>query len=192
MLSQHNVIGEWIVANSNGATNEAWPGTGKDRANCIKEINKTAWQVADLTLKHANNCVKTQMKNGVVGDLAPICIGSFAGGSFVPPTDAKTAAKIAKLFAQIEGKIAKKCGPVVTAGQVQTLFSCPGAQSVADLQACVICNGFGGSADALEQQYSETGGFVANGPGAIQAAVERGRGRRQAADRLGRPTPRRS
>ena len=171
MLSQHNVIGEWIVANSNGATTEAWPGTGKDRENCVKEINKTAWQVADLTLKHTNNCVKAQMKAGTVGDLAPICVGSFAGGNYVPPTDAKTAAKISKLFTQVEGKIAKKCGPVVTANQIDTLFACPGATSVADLQACVICNGFGGSADALAQQYSESGDFVANGVGAIQAAV---------------------
>ena len=171
MLSQHNVIGEWIVANSNGATNEAWPSTGKDREGCVKEINKTAWQVADLTLKHANNCIRTQMKNGVAGNLAPVCIGSFSGGSYVPPTDVKTAGKIAKLFAQIEGKIAKKCAPVVALGQVETLFACPGAQSVADLQSCVICEGFGGSADALAQQYAETGDLVANGPGAIQAAV---------------------
>ena len=172
MLSQHNVIGEWIVANSNGATNEAWPNTGKDRAGCIKEINKTAWQVADLALKYTNNCVKTQMKNGVAGDLSPVCIGSFAGGSFVPPTDTKTADKLAKLFTKIQDKVAKKCGPVETLGQIATLFSCPGAQSVADLQNCVICEGFDGAADALEQQYSETGTFVANGTGAIQAAVD--------------------
>jgi parallel beta-helix repeat protein len=171
MLSQHNVIGEWIVANSNGATNEAWPSTGKEREACVKELNKTAWQVADLTLKHASNCVKTQMKNGVAGNLAPVCIGSFAGGSYVPPTDVKTADKVAKLFAQVEGKIAKKCGPVVALGQVDTLFACPGATTVADLQSCIVCEGFGGSADALAQQYSESGDFVANGPGAIQAAV---------------------
>jgi len=172
MLSQHNVVGEWIVANSNGATTEVWPGTGKDRENCIREINKTAWQVADLTLKHTNNCVKAQMKAGTAGDLAPICVGSFSGGSYVLPTDTKTADKITKLFTKIEGKIAKKCAPVVTANQIDTLFACPGASSVADLQACVICNGFGGSADALAQQYSENGDFVANGLGAIQTAVD--------------------
>ncbi len=171
MLSQHNVIGEWIVANSNGATTEAWPNTGKDRANCVKEINKTAWQAADLTLKHTNNCIKAQMKAGTVGDLAPICVGSFSGGNFVPPTDTKTADKLAKLFAQIEGKIAKKCGPLVPLNQIETLFACPGATSVADLQACVLCSGWGGTADALAQQYSENGEFVANGVGAIQAAV---------------------
>lgn len=171
MLSQHNVIGEWIVANSNGATNEPWPNTGKERAACIKELNKTAWQVADLTLKHANNCIKTQMKKGVAGDLAPVCIGSFAGGNYVPPTDVKTAGKITKLFAQIEAKIAKKCGPVAALGQLETLFACPGATSVADLQSCIVCEGFNGSADALEQQYSENGQFVSHGTGAIQAAV---------------------
>ncbi|MEW6268008.1 MAG: parallel beta-helix domain-containing protein [Thermodesulfobacteriota bacterium] len=172
MLSQHNVIGEWIAANANGATTEAWPGTGKERASCIKEINKTAWQVADLALKHASNCIKTQMKNGVAGDLAPVCVGSFAGGAYVPPTDVKTAAKITKLFAQIEGRIAKKCGPVETLGQLETLFACPGATSVAGLQSCVVCNGFGGAVDALEQQYVETGELVAHGTGAIQAAVD--------------------
>ncbi|HEY8514767.1 MAG TPA: parallel beta-helix domain-containing protein [Candidatus Binatia bacterium] len=172
MLSQHNVIGEWIVANANGATTEPWPGTGKERANCIKELNKTAWQVADLALKHASNCIKTQMKKGAGGDLAPVCVGSFSGGNYVPPTDTKTAAKMTKLFAQIEGKIAKKCGPVASLGQLETLFACPGAKSVADLQNCVVCNGFGGAVDALEQQYSETGKFVAHGTGAIQAAVD--------------------
>ena len=41
----------------------------------------------------------------------------------------------------------------------------------ADLQACIVCNGFGGAADALAQQYSEDGDYVANGVGALQAAV---------------------
>jgi parallel beta-helix repeat protein len=172
MLSQHNVIGEWIVANANGATSEAWPGSGKDRASCVKELSKTAWQVADLTLKHANNCIKSQMKSGAAGDLAPVCIGSFSGGVYVPPTDAKTADKITKLFAKTEEKIAKRCGPVATLNQIETLFACPGAQSVADLQNCIVCNGFDGAVDALEQQYVETGTFVAHGTGAIQAAVD--------------------
>ncbi|MBY0278233.1 hypothetical protein K2Z84_23140 [Candidatus Binatia bacterium] len=172
MLSQHNVIGEWIVANSNGASNEAWPSTGKDRASCIKEINKTAWQVADLALKYTNNCIKTKMKNGATGDLSPACIGRFSGGNFVPPTDDKTAESLAKLFTKIQDKITKKCAPVATLGQIDTLFSCPGAQSVADLQNCVICEGYDGAADALEQQYAENGTFVAHGTGAIQAAVD--------------------
>jgi parallel beta-helix repeat protein len=172
MLSQHNVIGEWIVANANGATNEAWTGTGKERAACVKEINRVAWQTADLALKHAGTCIKTQMKKGTAGDLAPVCVGSFAGGSYVPPTDTKTAGKLTKLFAQSEAKIATKCAPVETLGQLRSLFACPGATSVAELQECVVCNGFDAAVDALEQQYVETGTFVPHGTDAIQTAVD--------------------
>ncbi len=169
-LSQHNVIAKWVVANANGPTTEPFPGTGKDRAACVKELNKEAWKFVDKALKNANSCLKKQMKAGAAGDLAPVCVGQFSGGAFTPPTDSSTASRQAKLFAKTEAKIAKKCGGIV--GQIETLFGCAGARTVADLQACIICSGWGSVLDALEQEYAETGTFVANGPGAFQAAVD--------------------
>ena len=172
MLSQHNVSGGLVVANAHGPTTEAWPGTGKDRANCIKELSKQSWLVTDQALKHTSGCVKTKTKEGTAGDLAPICVGRFSSGSFVPPSDSKTASKLSKLFEKTEGSIAKKCAAVETLDQIETLFGCAGATSVADLQKCIVCQGWDAALNSLEEQYSEGGTFVANGPGAIQAAVD--------------------
>jgi parallel beta-helix repeat protein len=170
-LSQHSVVGELVVANATGATTEAWPETGKERAGCVKQLAKSAWQFVDKGLKNANSCLKKQMKDGVAGDLAPICVGGFSGGSFVAPTDPKTALKQAKVFEKTDDKIAKKCTDAGTLDQIQTIFGCAGATTVADLQACIACQGWDAILEALEQEYSETGEFVAHGAGAFQAAV---------------------
>jgi parallel beta-helix repeat protein len=172
LLSQHNVVGALVVANATGTTTEAWPNQTKERGKCLKEISKSATLFVTSALANAANCVKTQMKNAVAGDLAPVCIGSFSGGSFVPPTDAKTAQKQDKLVQKIEANLAKKCAAAETDGSIATIFACAGSSTVAELQQCTLCTGWGAVMDALAQQYSETGSYVANGAGALQAAVD--------------------
>ncbi|MDX2169962.1 MAG: parallel beta-helix domain-containing protein [Deltaproteobacteria bacterium] len=175
MLSQQNVVGEKVIAVTQGPTTEVWPGSGKERADCVKELSKTGIKLFNKALGTANKCLKGQAKAGTPGNLAPICVGSFdGGGAFVAPTDAKTAAKQAKLLEKSEEAIAKKCGAAETANQIASLFGCAGAKTVADLQACIVCNGMNSVFDAIENGHSERGQYVANGPGALQLAVGTG------------------
>jgi parallel beta-helix repeat protein len=172
MLSQHNVAGGLEVANAHGPTTELWFGAPiKEGGQCIREISKRARLFADKALLNATICIKGQMKNGTAGNLSPICVGSVAGGVFVPPTDLKTAEKQAKLIALTETKVAEKCDFLATTGLLPTLMACGGVNSIAELQQCLMCQGWNTVFDAVQQQYSETGKFVAHGPGALQAAV---------------------
>lgn len=174
-LSQHSVSAELLSAISSGATTEAWPTAGKDRGKCIKEISKAAVKFFSSAHKTATKCIAKQTKAGTVGDLAAVCVGAFdSGENFVEPTEAKTAAKQAKLLQKTQEKIAKKCGPSETLDEIKSMFACPGSESVADLQRCVACAGWDAVFDAVEQQYSESGVFVAHAPGALQLAVGTG------------------
>ena len=169
MLSQHDVAGRLIVAQSNGVTSEAWPNTGKDRASCVKEVSKQGLKVFQGALKATQKCISTQEKLGTAGNVSPICIGSFSGGALVPPTDPKAADALAKLITKTDASVAKKCGPAATAGEIASMFACPGAATVADLEKCLECAGLNGTMDVLEQQYGERGSVVASGT--VQAAV---------------------
>jgi parallel beta-helix repeat protein len=171
MLSQHNVVGDLVSARSNGATTEPFPATGKERADCVKAVSKAGRQFFIGAVKAAVNCLKAQTKLGTAGDIAGICVGSFAGGTWVPPTDPKTAREWDQLFRKTDRNLEKGCGDAEGLGQIESIFACPGAKTVADLQQCVECTGLDGVFDVTEQQFAERGTFVPNGPGAIGAAV---------------------
>jgi hypothetical protein len=168
MLSQHNVDTAMIIGESVGPAT-SWKG-GKDRAKCGAAVNKAATSYVTGYMKTANKCMADQAKAGTPGDLSPICIGSWSGGVFVAPTDAKTADKLAKLLAKTEGGIQKKCGDnPIAAVQIKSLFGCRDAVTVDDLKNCVVCTNFGYIADMLEQQYAETGIYAT---GTLQDAVD--------------------
>ncbi len=180
MLSQHSVTAELLVGNSTGVSTEdfealspdpdANAAANKGRAKCVKELNKSGEKFATGALKNATKCIDGQMKDGAVGDLVPVCVGQYSAGSFVPPTDATTADKQAKLLAKTEEKVAGACAEAP--GILESIFACPGATTPADLQACIVCGGWDGVLDLLEQQYAETGTFIPHGAGAFQAAVD--------------------
>jgi parallel beta-helix repeat protein len=175
MLSQHNASGTLAVLTLTGVLTENIPLLGDDdnakRAACIKELSKSGTKYVEKALKNANKCLAKRMKDQVGGDLVPVCVGQYSG-AFIPPTDPKTAQKQTDLIDKIEEKIGKKCGGLAAvAGGVASLFGCPGATTLQDLKECALCGGWDTVLDLLEQQYSETGIFVAHGPGAIQAAV---------------------
>lgn len=170
VLGQHSVVADFVSAETIGVTTEDWPGTGKERAACIKEVAKNGAAIVASLQKNAASCLKTQMKNAVAGDLAPVCVGSFSGGAFVPPTDPNTAAKQAGVFTKIDAKVASKCGAAAGLAQIATMFGCAGSESVADLQACLTCTGFNAMADAITQEFSESGTYVANGANALTTA----------------------
>jgi len=143
-LSQVNVAGELLSAEMHGATTEAWPlaANQKSRTDCVKTISKLGTMFADKAHKNALKCLSGQIKLGTAGDLAPICLGSYAGGTFVAPTDPKTALNQSKLVTKIEGLLTTKCGPAATSGDIENIFACPGSTTVADLQKCVVCGGW--------------------------------------------------
>jgi parallel beta-helix repeat protein len=171
MLSQHNVAAELVSAQSNGATTEPFPDTGKERADCVKAVSKAGRQFFIGAAKAAVNCLKAETKSGTPGDLAPHCIGSFAGGAWVPPTDPKAANEWERLFRKTDRNIEKGCSDAEDLGQIESLFACPGAKTVADLQRCLECTGLDAVFEVAEAQFAERGTFVPNGPGAIGAAV---------------------
>jgi parallel beta-helix repeat protein len=175
-LSQLNVAAELVSWETHGATTEAWPmfapGSDDDkaRANCVKTISKAGGLFLDKAHKNTIKCLAGQIKLGTAGDLAPICVGALSGGVFVPPTDPKTAMNQAKLVDKIDGLIASKCGPA-SADVLASIFACPGSTSAADLLSCVTCGGLTAMIEAIDAEYAEGGTYVANGAGALQAAI---------------------
>ncbi len=169
IFSQHNVTADILLGEINGT-----PGVvrlSNDRAKCVKTLNKVGIKQATGAHKIINKCLAKQEKEGAGGNLTDTCVGHWAGGTFVAPTDAKAADALSKLQTKTEDKVAKDCtiNPVL----IQSIFACPGAASVADLQACIVCDSWDGVLDFVQQENSETGTYVANGPaGALQTAVD--------------------
>jgi parallel beta-helix repeat protein len=177
-LSQLNVVGEMVSAETHGTTTERWAffpaqSAGDDaRVNCIKTISKAGTLFLDKAHKNAIKCLSGQIKLGTVGDLAPICLGSWSGGSFTAPTDPKAALNQSKLVTKVEGLLTSKCGPAeAVTGVIPSIFACPGSTSVADLQNCVICGGWTALFDQVEAEYSESGNYIAASPGNLQTAI---------------------
>jgi parallel beta-helix repeat protein len=180
MLSQENAIADVLVLNATGVSTEDMPLVdeneqplidNKARGKCVAEASKTGIKLALDVLANASKCLDKQIKGGAAGDLAPVCVGSYAGGAVVPPSDAKTAEKLGKLIGKAQDKIAKKCGP----GEgtwLPSVFACDGAETAGELAACLVCQGFHSAVSFAEQQYGENAAaFVEPGTGAIEAAV---------------------
>lgn len=171
MLSQNNVEAKIMIGNSNGPP-AAWGGA-PERGKCAQAVSGAANKFVKSVLKGVNKCVAGQTKAGTPGDLGPICIGSWAGGTFTAPTDTKAADGIAKATVKAEASIQKSCGDnLIAAASIETLFACEGASTAEDLKNCVVCNNWGSLLSVFEQQYSETASaLVQPAAGALQAAV---------------------
>lgn len=167
VLSQHNATSDVLLGEINGTPSIKASG---DLGKCVKALNKTGVKHATGAHKIVNKCLASQMKLGTATDLAPICLGSYSGAAFVAPTDAKAAAALATLETKTTAAVTTGCAGN-TAAYIPTIFACPGSATVADLQACMVCDGWDAVADYVTQENSETGTFVANGPGALQTAV---------------------
>jgi hypothetical protein len=111
-LSQLNVAAELVSADTNGVTTEPWATfpASVTRANCVKTISKLGTIFLDKAHKAAIKCLSGQIKLGTATNLAPICLGSFSGGSFVPPTDMKAADALSKLSTKMSATLTSKCG----------------------------------------------------------------------------------
>jgi parallel beta-helix repeat protein len=180
MLSQHNVDVEVMVGEFTGMATEdpIQDANPKGREKCVKALSKLGLKYVLGALKISSKCIDKAMKDGVAGDLSPRCVGHYAGGVFVEPTDSKTADAIDKLNDKTEDQVDKQCEDTIANvdpnfGYIQTIFACPDAGTTADLQKCIVCNGWDGMVNLLEQEYAESyATFVTNGADAIQNAVD--------------------
>ncbi len=174
-LSQNNATAGVLDGILHGVST-TFPGQPNTRAKCVQTISKAGTKYAIAALAIVNKCLASQMKDGTLGNLSPICVGSYSGGAFVPPTDPDAADGLAKLATKTQDSLAKDCSPGeggFGAGFIHSIFACQGPVTAADVQQCVICGGEDAVMSLVSAQQGETGTFVANGPvGALQAAVD--------------------
>lgn len=168
-LSQNNVEGTVLAGVINGTPGKS--AISKDYDKCVKAIGSNGQKYALGILQAINKCLAGQIKNGAAGNLVATCVGQWSGGTFTAPTDLKTADKLASLLAKADAGIDKSCGTLAP-DFLGAIHACPGAVTVDDYKACIACESWDATLDILQAQYSETGTFVANGPGALQAAVD--------------------
>ena len=110
------------------------PTVDSDEQKCQKTIANEAGKFATKALKFIQKCLDKRNKDGVAGDAAALCIGSVVAGAYVPPTDAKTAEKLAKLETKLTTKVPLKC----TTTQLSALDSC--ALSPSAEVDCLLCS----------------------------------------------------
>jgi parallel beta-helix repeat protein len=181
MLSQHNATADLLVGNATGVSTEPLPAgalpagfpdaDNKARKKCISQANKTGVSYALGVLSAVGKCLDKRLKDAVTADLEETCVGSYDGTGFVAPTDPKTAGKLTSLRDGALAKLDKKCSSGVGTW-LPSVFACGGAESVAELQDCLLCQGWNDAVDLVEQQYAENGSFVAHAAGAVQDAVD--------------------
>lgn len=167
-LSQNNVDGTVLAGILNGTPGKVIE--NKDRDKCVKGISKSGQKYALGILKTIQKCLASQIKNGAGGDLTGACVGHWNGVSFVAPGDSKTAESLAAQLDKATDGVDKACSGL-NAFILDTLYACPGAASVDDLKTCVACESWDRTLDFLAAQYSETGTYVPNGPGALGNAI---------------------
>jgi parallel beta-helix repeat protein len=175
LLSQHNAFADLIVAEATGVNTQPFfvpAADEKARGKCIKEANKSGVGYALSVVSTISKCLDGLIKKGPTDAMAAACVGSFAGGTFTPPTDAKTASALAKLNEKTIAKLESKCGP--GAGTwLPSVFACGGAESAAELEHCLLCEGWNRAVSLVEQQYGEdAAAFVVPGETAIANAVD--------------------
>ena len=169
MVGQVHAIGEVVALNNQGILLELGI-DDKDRAKCIKRVAKEGEKVATSTVKIAAACAGRLLKSATTGDLGAACVGAVNAGSWVAPTDTKTADKFQKLFEKAEEKIAKDCAAVETAGLIQSMPACSGAETVAELQSCAIGESYAYGVDVVGVAYAENATVLTNADSVQDAA----------------------
>jgi parallel beta-helix repeat protein len=72
----------------------------------------------------------------------------------------------------VERAIARKCELTDPIASIESLFACPGAVTVADLQACVVCENQRAATTLIGQQSGEQFAALVLPGGSLQAAVD--------------------
>lgn len=121
------------------------PDSGEQK--CQKTIAGEGFKYLTKSLKAAQKCIDKRNKDESGVDAAALCIGSIAGGVYTPPSDTKTAGKIAKAATKLGDKLSLKCDST----QLAALASC--GADVASETGCLICSHREGFISLLDTQY---------------------------------------
>lgn len=111
-----------------------FPSPDSAEQKCQKTIATEGYKFLTKSLKASQKCLDKRSKDGVGGDGAALCIGSVTSGTFTPPTDTKTAAKITKAEGKLRDKIESKCDSAALGG----LDSC--ATDPMPQSDCTVCS----------------------------------------------------
>ena len=121
-----------------------------DLRKCQETVAKAGGLYVKKKLKAVQKCMNSFQKEKITGpDPITVCRGSMAGMTHIPPTDQKTADKIAKVETKVADLLTKKC----TDGLVAQLDSC--ATNVSDLIGCVITDHWSIVDSLVQTQYGD-------------------------------------
>jgi parallel beta-helix repeat protein len=168
-LSQHTAWTTVLLGINNGTPGKIVDDADRDK--CAKELSKQGNAYLKSALGIMNKCFKGQMKSGTAGaDVSAACVPSWGEGALILPTDTKTAKALEKLAEKTEKAIAKKCDLQSPEAGIESLFACPGAETVEDLQTCIVCENQRGAIELFTQQNGES--FQAITSSVIGAVVD--------------------
>jgi len=172
-LSQHNVVATILAWTANGAPAEISSDRGRRR--CVKALSKAGTKYLKETLAAMQKCLLKELNANPPPsgkDFTAACVGGVSGGAVVLPADAKAAAAIGSAQTALLAAISDACGGLSEPAGIESIFACPGAETVADLQDCLLCSHWHAAADLVEQEFAESGTFVDPSGAGLQAAVD--------------------
>lgn len=140
-LAQHRQVVIDAIAAQYG---RLMPNGNKKIQKCQAALAAGAGRYLVTQLAASEKCLVTSASTG--GGAAR-CIGSIAGGSFLPPADATTAGVIAKARA----KLASKLNTICADGELAPLDAC--AHTVPGVLDCLLCTHQTAVFDALASEF---------------------------------------
>ncbi len=170
VLGQHNARATILLGNNVGMAKPL--SVSKVRDTCSKAIAKAGNKVAIDSAKTIATCLNAKAKLGTAGDLAPVCVGEWAASAFTAPSDVKTADKLADIRDKAAAAIVTGCSEAVAAGAADEIFACAGADTIDEIQACVVCPNWDGAVEMISQEYAEDASTLIRPGDSVQAALD--------------------
>ena len=130
-----------------------------------EELSPEALQHRNTYLRAAQRCLNRRNADCVMGDGAALCLGSVIGGTFVPPTDAAVAQKVARAEATLRSRINGRCSDA----EVAALDAC--GSNRAGVANCLVCSSRAGVFGTVGDEYGGAQRFADPGI-TLQAAVD--------------------
>jgi len=108
----------------------------KSVAKCQGAVHSAAYSFARTILRAKLNCLDRVNRGKLAGDPLTLCLERHgSSGESLSPTEASTAKTLAKQIANLAKKVARSC----SAADIASLDTCATADSVGDLQTCLLC-----------------------------------------------------
>jgi hypothetical protein len=128
---------------------------------CQESIAKNGALYVKKDLRAVRNCLQAVQRGQLAGDPATLCVGTTT----VSPTDAKTAAAVAKAQAKARTRLARDCPNTALA----LLDSCADTESA--LESCFLVGHRQAVIDAISRQYGDVAESSDAGAQKCQAAI---------------------